>query len=315
MGEWAAAEAKARGQWGAITFEELRSLGLGGNTIRWAAESGRLVRLFRGAFRFAAVAACWQQRAFLATQLGGEGSALSHSTAASIWHLNGFESSHSPVHVSIPTRRMLRLPAEAYAVHRPRCLFDPLSVDGFFVTRLARTIIDISESVGDQQLEIILDAAQHRFSSLPEWLATEVPLHHQQATPGLGRLMQLIALRQGVTTESPLETQFRARLRARDLPAPRFQFEINDAAGFIMRADAAWPDHFVAMHVDSFRWHATRAQFHRDAQQRRRLAEAGRLSIVVTDADLASGEWLQQLARTLERRSPQRDLFLPPARF
>ena len=315
MGEWAAAEKKARSQWGAITFDQLRELGLGGNAIRWATESKRLVRLFRGAFRFSAVAACWQQRAFLATQIGGEGSALSHATAASVWRLNGFATRGSPVHVSVPTRRMLRLPGEDFAVHRPRCLFDALSVDGFQVTRLARTIIDVAESVADQQLEILLDAAQHRFSLLPEWLAAELPLHRQQATPGLARLRKLLGLRQGVTTESPLETQFRGRLRAHGLPPPRLQFEISDATGLIMRADAAWPDHLVVMHVDSFRWHATRVQFVRDAQQRRRLAECGWLSIVVTDADLGHSQWLDQLARTLERRNPQRDLFLPPPRF
>lgn len=315
MGVWAAAETMARGNWGAITFEELRALGIGGNAVRWALESGRLVRLFRGAYRFAVVAACWQQRAWLATQLGGEGSALSHSTAASVWRLNGFESSRSPVHVSVPTRRMLRLPEDDFAVHRPCCRFEPISVDGFKVTRLARTIVDVSESVSDQQLEILLDAAQHRFSSLPDWLTAELPLHHQKATPGLGRLMRLVALRLGVTTESPLETQFRIRLRARGLPPAQFQFDIDDAAGFITRADAAWPAHLVALHVDSFRWHATRAQFVRDAQQRRRLADARWLSLVVTDADLRNDEWLAQLGRILQRRSPQHDLFLAPAPF
>ena len=314
MGDWAAAEALARGHWGAITFEELRDLHIGGNAVRWALESGRLVRLFRGAYRFAVVAAGWQQHAYLGTQLGGAGSALSHSTAASVWRLNGFESSHSPVHVCVPTRRMLRLPEEGFAVHRPCCPFEPLSVDGFRVTRLARTIVDVSESVGDQQLEILLDAAQHRFSHLPELLAAEVPLH-RKATPGLGRLMRLLSLRQGVTTESPLETQFRARLRAHGLPPPQFQFDIKDSAGFITRADAAWPLHLVALHVDSFRWHATRVQFDRDAQQRRRLADAQWLSLVVTDPDLENDEWLGQLGRILQRRSPQRDLFLAPALF
>lgn len=312
MGDWAAAEAKARGHWGVITLAQLTELDLDRAAIDWAVRSGRLVRLFRGAFRFAAVAPRWEQNAYLATCVGGAGTALSHATAASIWRLNGFESLHAPIHVSVPARRKLRLP-KGFVVHRPKGPFETYPLKGFVVTRLARTIIDISESVSDEKLEIILDAAQQRLHKLPAWLASELPRHRPKSRPGVGRLIQLLEARQGVATESPLETQFRRQLRASTLPPPQLQFDVHDAEGFIMRADAAWPSHLVAVHVDSFRWHATRAQFDRDAQQRRRLADAGWLSIVVTKADLASDEWLLQLARALQRRAPQRDLFLAPA--
>ena len=308
MINWAAAEEQAKKQWGVITLEQLKALGFKWLSIDWAVKSGRLVRLFRGAFRFAVVAPRWEQNAFLATCLSGAGSALSHATAASIWGLNGFASSHALIHVSIPGMRKIFLPGQGVTVHRPRVAFEPWARNGFIVTRLARTIIDIAEGVDDEQLEIILDAAQHRFRRLPGWLTQELP-KHRQTRPGLGRLIALLEARNGVATESPLETRFRRRLRLSGLPPPQLQFNICDAQGFIMRADAAWPAHFVAVHVDSFRWHATRAQFDRDAQQRRRLADSGWISIVVTQRDLDDHEWLEQLARTLRRRAPQRELF------
>ncbi len=309
MSNWAAAERLASTHWGVITLDQLVALGIEWPAVDWAVKSGRLVRLFRGAFRFAVVAPRWEQNAYLATAMSGVGSALSHATAASVWGLNGFATSRAPIHVSLPERTKMYLPAANFVVHRPKGDFEPYPMKGFVVTRLARTIIDISESVDDEQLEIILDAAQHRFRSLPKWLTQELPRHQRKSRPGLGRLNALLEARNGVATESPLETQFRRRLRLSGLPPPQLQFNICDAAGFIMRADAAWPAHFVAVHIDSFRWHATRAQFDRDAQQRRRLADAGWISIVVTQPDLDDGEWLEQLARTLGRRAPQRELF------
>lgn len=309
MSNWAAAEEQARGHWGVITLEQFVALGFKWRAIEWAVKSGRLVRLFRGAFRFAVVAPRWEQNAYLATCMSGKGGALSHATAASVWGLSGFGSSYAPIHVSLPGRRRINLPGGTFVVHRPKGAFEPYTRNGFIVTRLARTIIDIAESVGDARLEIILDAAQQRFCTLQRWLTQELLRHRRKSRPGLGRLIALLDARGGVATESPLETQFRRRLRLSDLPPPQLQFNISDSAGFIMRADAAWPAHLVAVHMDSFLWHGGRARLDRDAQQRRRLTDAGWISIVVTSADLANDEWLQQLSRTLQRRAPQRELF------
>ncbi|MDP1829962.1 MAG: hypothetical protein Q8L48_42260 [Archangium sp.] len=80
------------------------------------------------------------------------------------------------------------------------------------MTRLARTLVDIAPLVSEERLETILDAAQHRFSSLPRWLTEELMLH-QAPRPGLRRLITLLSLRQGIATESPLETTVRRRIR------------------------------------------------------------------------------------------------------
>ncbi|MDP1829963.1 MAG: hypothetical protein Q8L48_42265 [Archangium sp.] len=78
----------------------------------------------------------------------------------------------------------------------------------------------------------------------------------------------------------------------------------------MIRVDFAWPLHRVALHVDSFLWHAQRQAFDRDADQRSRLAGLGWLSLSVTSASLRDKGWLDQLRRALEQREPQQSLFI-----
>lgn len=311
-GDWAGAEAKAQGQRGVITSDELDTFDIKWPAIKWAATSGRLVRMFKRAYRFSSVSPEWEQPALAATMLAGDGSALSHSTAAILWGLNGFGSAEAlPIHLSVGGRQRKHL-SEGIVVHRPCVSFDVYRIRGLPVTRLARTIVDIAPAVTDEQLEIILDAAQQRHRALPRWLGEEVGRHTPRSQPGLSRLIELIALREGIATESPLETRVRRAIRAHGLLPPRPQFDVFDDDGFVMRADFAWPQHKVALHVDGFAWHARRTAFDRDAAQRSRLSSLDWMSITVTHTTLQGSAWLRQLALTLQRRTPQRELFRWP---
>jgi hypothetical protein len=136
-----------------------------------------------------------------------------------------------------------------------------------------------------------------------------VPRHSRQSQPGLTRLMELLVLREGVATESPLETRVRRAMRGQGLPRPKLQFDISDLGQFVMRADFAWPQHKVALHVDGFAWHSRRTAFDRDAAQRSRLSSLDWLSITVTHSTIQDGAWLKQLALALELRRPQKELF------
>lgn len=311
MTNWAAAEQKAKGQKGVITRQQLEELEFEGAAVKWAVKSGRLVRMFRCAYRFAVVAPDRWQRALAGTMVAGETSALSHATAAAIWGLNGFpELGGTQLHLSVPDRGKARLPKD-FVVHRPMQSFEPYVLKGLRVTRLARTLVDIAPLVSEERLETILDAAQHRFDALPRWLTEELLLHKARWRPGLGRLITLLAQRQGIATESPLETTVRRRIRDAGLPPPQLQFKLFDLNGvYVMRIDFAWPLHRVALHVDGFQWHAQRQAFDRDAVQRSRLASLGWLSLSVTSASLRDKAWLEQLRRALEQREPQQSLFV-----
>lgn len=122
---------------------------------------------------------------------------------------------------------------------------------------------------------------------------------------GVATLRELLALRLDGFTDSPLEVKVRAALRRTALPRPTLRHEVFDQSGYVMRLDFCWPQHRVALHVDSYRWHHQRARFERDAHQRARLAALGWASLTVTRGSLEGPEWLIALATTLEERAPQ----------
>ena len=309
MGDWAAAEEKAKGQRGVLTLEQLSGLGFSRNAIKWAIESGRLVRMFHHAYRFRVAECNDEQRGMAATLVAGAGAALSHATAATLWKLNGYNSlKTSGLHLSVPMGTRIELPRDV-SFHRPRVAFTPYRHRGFMVTRLARTIVDIAPDLSDERLEVVLDAAQHMKDELPRWLREELPLHPAQWHHGISRLKRILDLREGIAPESPQETRVRRALRESGLLPPVLQFEIYDPNGFITRVDFAWPQHRVALHFDSFLWHARRHQFDLDAAQRARLLAIDWLSISLTKTALESSDWLIQLERTLKLREPQQDLF------
>ena len=67
---------------------------------------------------------------------------------------------------------------------------------------------------------------------------------------------------------------------------PVAQYRIMDDAGFVARADFAWPEHKVALEYDGL-WHAEAGQFAKDRRRLNRLTAAGWRVVFVTAADLA----------------------------
>lgn len=305
---WTVAEGWARAQRGLVTRKQLERLELKEPAIRWALESGKLVRVFRGVYRFRLVPVTWEQRALAATLFSGGGSALSHWTAARLWKLPcAGQGAQNRIHLSALKRRP-SLPGD-FVVHQPTRAFVPFTVDTLPVTRLARTLVDLAGELSVAALEQTLDAAHLRCRSLQGWLEEEVEGLKPKHTPGLSALLELLKLRRGVSTESPLETRIRRRLRERGIEEDQLQHEVRDAQGVIMRVDFAWGAEKVALHGDGYRWHADRKQFDRDHEQRGRLAAADWTSLSVTWTTVERDDWLDQLEVVLEKRRPQLELF------
>lgn len=300
------AAAVAQQQRGVISREQLEKLGIDVHGLRWALQRGKLVRVFRGVYRFPAAPETWEQRAQAAVLLVGPRAALSHESAAALWQLEGFARLPGPVHVSAAEVDRVRVPG--VVAHRTSVGFTPYLRFGLPVTRLARTIVDVSARLDDEALEIVLDTAHHRYRALGVWLEAELKTRESRGHAGVARLQELLRLRAGQATGSQLETRMRRRLRERDLPFPRLQYLAEDAAGPIMAIDFAWPEARVALHGDGFIWHARRVTFDDDAEKRSRLAALEWLSFVVTNQALKDKAWLDRLEETLRRRHPQQIL-------
>jgi very-short-patch-repair endonuclease len=94
-------------------------------------------------------------------------------------------------------------------------------------------------------------------------------------------------------------------LRKANLDPPRLQLEVHHAGHYVMRVDFAWPRQRIALHADSFLWHARRDAFDTDARQRSVLASIGWANVIVTRHSLRERTWLQLLERLLHERRPQ----------
>lgn len=278
------------------------------SAIRWLVTSKRLEHFVGTTFRLRdGKKPYWEQFAMVPTLLYG--ARLSHQTAALLWGIEGF-ADRDTIHFLVSGTSSPAL-GDRYKVHRSNRELIPTERSGFPVTSLARTLLDVSETLPDDlDLEIALDSAHHRRPFLEQELDEEIGRVKQQQTPGAKRLQHLLEVRGGVCTESPLETRVRRALRKSKLVKPVLQHEIFDDGRYVMRIDFAWPAHKVALHCDGAGWHNRRKQFELDAKQRSQLASIGWASLVVTKRQLESETWLETLSKTLTNRDPQKRLEL-----
>jgi len=243
-----------------------------------------------------------------ATLVAGQGCAISHQSAGALYKLSGLEKFTTPIHVSMPERRLLSLP-DAFVVHRPRYPFLVCNQQGIPTTSITRTLVDLASVLDEEALEFALDDAQHKFRDLGRQLE-HVLGHLKVQYPGIAVLRELVRVRAGRSTESRLELRLWRALREVDLDPPCLQFKVFHEGRYLMRVDFVWPLHRIALHGDSFLWHARRDAFDKDARQRSQLAALGWLNLFATEPSLTDSGWFEDLRRVIRTRDPQLALAL-----
>jgi hypothetical protein len=97
---------------------------------------------------------------FAASLWSGSAAVVSHRTAARLHRLEGVPGRRpdEPIELTVPLARKLKAPG--FLVHRTRKLdrADRTIVDGIPVTSLARTLVDLSTSLGDRRMALALDS-------------------------------------------------------------------------------------------------------------------------------------------------------------
>ena len=144
----------------------------------------------------------------------------------------------------------------------------------------------------------------HHASSLPSADVTRVgPIPTTSPTRTL-----LDARGNVVPTDSALETRLSRLLRRHRLPQPQRQVEVRDERGFIGRLDFAYPELMIAIEVQSYRWHSSRAAWGKDMERLNRLQALGWIVIQVTyeDLDRRSAEVAQRIRAAIDLRRDRR---------
>lgn len=157
-------------QYGYITANDARELGLGSSHLVDLARRGDLERVAQGLYRFGVVPVTMLDQFMEATLWPRGLGVISHATALDLWNL--CDVNPAKVHVTVPKReRIRRRPLPAYAVHvRDLDPADVTRVEGIPVVTVRRAILDgveaalgghlVDQAVGTATRQGLLDRGE-----------------------------------------------------------------------------------------------------------------------------------------------------------
>lgn len=268
-------------QHGVISRHQLLALGFGDEAIKVRLDSMRLHALHREVFAIGHAHIGEPGRRWAAVLAYGEGTLLSHRSAAALWGLARQRSALIDVTATRGRQGIRR--REGIFVHRGRLHPEDRALRGGLpVTTVARTLFDLAEFVTFKQLESAWEEAD-RLGYL------QLAAVGQVCERGYGRralkpTRRLLGQARAVEiTRSPLEDRFATFCREHRLPMPSFNTTV---LGY--EVDALWPKQLLAAELDSWEFHRHRAAFERDRARDIALQAAGYRTIRITNRRIAN---------------------------
>jgi hypothetical protein len=279
-------DARVRGQFGLVTWQQCRAAGLSTAAIVWKLESGRWTRLHPGVYLTTPGRDDWQVSALAALLACGRGAALSHQSAAFAWGMLG--ALPSRVRVVVPAERHV-CPPQGVLLRRSRPAVARTHATAWpHRTTVEHTLLDLAqEGPLDSAISRIARALQQR-QTTPMLLRQALAQRPRQRHGAL--LLEALGEAEG-GAESTAEIRYvRDVERAHGLPVAVRQAPTGDGG----RRDNEYEGHALIVEVDGRLghegWHGRR----RDGRRDRAAARAGRLSVrvfwdelVQTPCDLA----------------------------
>jgi very-short-patch-repair endonuclease len=285
----------ATGQHGVVSVEQLERLGYSRSSAAKAAGVGRLRRLHRGVYAVGHEALTWEGWC-VAAVLANSPSVASHWSAGWMWGLTRSRPT-GMFHITATTRRHRK---RDFHVHFAELTDeDTCSVQGVPVTSVARTALDLAalNPGGTSGRLKRLEDGEHRLD-LREF---EALLARSKGHKGWSALAEAVDLYRPdpTVTRSGLERRFRALIRRSGLPRPSMNFVV---AGYEL--DCYWPEHLLAVELDTYGTHGSRLSFEEDRKRDDELLLAGIETTRVTGPrlDREPGAVIESLRRHLARR-------------
>lgn len=267
----------AAAQYGLCTRGQATAAGIAASTLDDWCRSGRVVRVHPGVYRVAGAPVSWEQQVLGAVLAAGPGAAASHRTAAALWGLLDA----TPVEVVVPLPRLPRL--AGVTVHRTRDPLDLTRRRAIPVTSPMRAILDLGAVVPAWAVEAALDRAEAAgvcSIAAVEWERARVARPGRRGSGVLREVLDRRALLE-VPPDGVLEPRFARLCKAAGLPAPVFQHPVGR-----FRIDFAYPELLIAIEVDGYGPHASRAAFQRDRSRQNDLVALGWTVLRFTWADI-----------------------------
>lgn len=264
----------ATGQHGVISREQLRGLGLSDDEITDRAKAGLLQPLFRGTFAVGHRAIPREGHLLAAVLACGEGTVLSHGSAA---ELLGLWDKELPIVDVIPPSWSGRK-IQGIRWHRVRLpAADEIEIrNGITCTNVSRTLVDMAGRTGWSSLRgVVEQAAILRVLDVDE-IDRILARGRRRGAP---RLRAILAPWRGTAEPRPvvrsrLEARLLPRLIEEGLPVPRSNVKLN-VDGYRVEVDLLWEKQRLAIETDGEQTHGTAAAFHRDRKRDQVLLAAG----------------------------------------
>lgn len=221
---------------------DARDRGLSDNDLGRLARTGELQRVRRGAYaRRSERTPEESHRLLLAATMPqlGAGAVLSHVSAGVVHGLPLWPDQLAAVHVTRSRpggggrRTVLRRHTSPLEVGET-CM-----VDGWPVTGLARTVIDLARALPYEQGVAVADAA---LSHGLERFRLEAALRRQERWPGAARARRVVEFADA-RAESAGESVSRVLLVDQGLGPTELQLTVRGPSGLLGRVDVAWPEH------------------------------------------------------------------------
>jgi very-short-patch-repair endonuclease len=232
-------------QHGVVTTAQLRAAGLDKSAVARRVAAGRLHRMHRGVYAVGHRGLTRRGQFKAAILACGEGTVLSHRSAAELWEM--LEDAGGVIHVTVP-RSAGRARRAGIIIHRRRSLASrrATSRENIAVTRPADTLVDLRRHVSPGELRNAVRQAEIR--GLPIGDFTVIPDR----------------------TTSDLELDFLRLCRRARIPEPEVSAWIGRD-----RVDFLWRTERLIVETDSYRYHRGRVAFEGDRAKDNRLMARG----------------------------------------
>lgn len=262
-----------RKQHGVVARDQLLALGLSPGAIEFRLAQHRLWPIHGGVYAFSPAVlspAGRQNAALLAIR---PDPLLSHDSSAA---RQGLMRAGARIHVSIATRVPRRL--DGVVVHRPRRIDpeDRVRVDGIPMTSLARTYLDLGQSLSYPRLQKVIEEAD-RTDRLDIRAVQEV-IERYAGHRGCRPLRRIVSdYLWTPDSNEGMERDFQLLLADFGLPTPQVNVLVEG-----LDVDCWWPASRFVVELDSRGWHKTWQAHERDRKRDAILIRAGISSLRIT---------------------------------
>lgn len=272
-GVWREVAALAECQHGVVSRNQLRRLGVGEATIDRSIVSCRLFPLFRGVFGVGHAGVGRMGRLLAATLACGEGSVVSHGTAAAL--LGIWERYPRRIDVIAPVQAGRKV-AGVFRRHTPPPLpRDAYVHEGIPCTSPSRTIVDVAGIAREPSLRRTIEqAAVLRMLNVPEIDAILAGGPRRRGSPVLRIVLgDWRRYPPAIRLRSPMEAKLLPLLSRRGIPIPECN-EVLTIDGERIQVDFLWRRQRLAVETDGAKYHDNPEARTRDRRRDRILQTA-----------------------------------------